>query len=97
MDRIVRYAFCTAGIVLTVGWLGSVATGYLPSSQRAGDASAFNAAASESVSVARKGRTVRVDRPPFPSMKDVLDVELKRYAKDRLASQLERDMPAVIW
>jgi hypothetical protein len=97
MDRIVRYAFCTAGLVLTLGWLGSVAKGYLPSPQHARDAAPFNAAAREGASVIRNGRTVPVVRPPFPSLNEIFAMQLKQLAQERNASQLDRNIPAVLW
>jgi hypothetical protein len=90
MDRIVRYLFCAAGIALTAGWLGSIATGYLPSSQRPRDTPAyyFNAAAGAEVSVTRNGRTVRIIRPPLLSLKDIFNIQVKRQMKDRVPAVL---------
>jgi hypothetical protein len=96
MDRIVRYVFGAAAIVLTLGWLGSVAKGYLPSSPPNQDDRGFNAPADQQCWIGRPKLAAGLPLVPLPSLHRIAVWQKKHQATDQLTPRPAQQSPAVL-
>jgi hypothetical protein len=95
MDRILRYLFCAAGVVLTLFWFTTVITGYIPSDLAVGSPPPhWHLAAGMSVGVA--GRPQRLNRAATPSLKGLIDWRRQLSARHPPVSQPKPQIPAVV-
>ena len=65
MDRVVRYAFCATAFTLTAAWLGTIVTGYSPSSRPPLAPRAFNTPAGEGIPPSELTPSARMMRASF--------------------------------
>jgi hypothetical protein len=95
MDRILRYLFCAAGVVLTLFWFTTVITGYIPA-DLAVAAPPPHGRIAEGMSVGVAGRPQRLNRVAIPSPKGLIDWRRRLSASHPPVSQPKPQIPAVV-